>query len=369
MTPSILVFNALLQGILPTQGLDGGKHVVKLMRLNGIKPNERTLDLILCHLHFVERAGPRTLFRQLYTLVGPDLQPTEKHLRIITRSIQRQEEYLLHGRGWDSLKSFVANREVAEVRKSGALEPFDRFAGLTLPMFRGYQQLAEPFLQRLENCDIKPDPETIALRIRHEAVLKMDLEAASEVFRIMLARGITPNAYHYAALMEGYALQGDADGAERVLQTARTEGVVPNVALYTILITAYCRRGHPYKALQVFRNMVDEGIQPDVPSIDAVASAFYAVGSNTMAKKVLISLWPYIQPFPSRLRSLPVLKLAWHFRTQHHRPRNTVTRIPKDEQYKMHLKLAELMKEWRRVAPANEPVRWSKVKEEIPSEY
>ncbi|KAJ2920178.1 hypothetical protein MD484_g26, partial [Candolleomyces efflorescens] len=370
MSPSILVFNALLQGTLQRLGVDGAMHVIKLMRMNGIKPNERTLDLILCHLHFVDRANPRTLFRQLYTLTGPDLQPTEKHLRIIIRSIQRQEEYLLHRRGWDSLRYFVANRKVPERRKSGSPGPFNRLAGLTLPMFRDYQRLAEPFLQHLESRDIKPEPETIAVRIRHEAVIKMDVEAAAEIFQVMLARGITPNAYHYAALMEGYALRGDTNGAEKVFQTAISERIVPNVALYTILITAHCRHGQPYKALQVFRKMVGQGIQPDVPSIDAVASAFYAVGDNAMAKKVLISLWPYVQPFPSRLRSLPVLKLACHFRSQHHRPRNTAVRISLEERYKLHMKLARLMKEWRRqAARTSKSVRWSEVREELANDY
>jgi len=140
------------------------------------------------------------------------------------------------------------------------------------------------------------------------------MDAAQDVFDLLLARGIQPNEYHFSALMEGYTRKGDVSSAVDILEAATRVGIKPNRVMYTILIVGYARQGQPEEAVTTFKRMVEADIQPDVASIDAVASAFFAVGSYLMARRTLITLWPYVRPFPEELESAPLKELATQFR-------------------------------------------------------
>ncbi|KAJ3547578.1 hypothetical protein NMY22_g1593 [Coprinellus aureogranulatus] len=329
MQPTQRVFNALLRGVLQYHGLSGAKHVLHIMEKNGVFPNRTTLTFLLGHMLTVQRSRPRTMIRVLYTLTSADLLPTQDHVGFVVRCIQREEDYLLHGRGWEKLKFGLGGGEVPKAKQVRTSPDFESFAGMVLPTFRGYRALMEPFFEDIRYRGVKPNAKTICLRIRHEAVINMDMDTAYDVFETMLARGIT---------------------------------------------ATYGRRGDPAGGLRAFGKMVDAGIQPDVPSIDAVAANFYALGKNTMAKKVLIKLWPYVGKFPEHLTEATVLDLAKHFRTLHTRQRNANQVVSNERQKQIHLELVELLRVWQnmevnlgKVAEAKQ--EWSRIKSAVSSEW
>jgi len=106
-------------------------------------------------------------------------------------------------------------------------------------------------------------------------VTKGDMTSAKGIFQMMLDRGLHPNEYHYAALMEGHAAAGDMTAAEAVMNSAERGGVRPNCVLHTILIVGYARRKNSAGAMRVLRHMVASGVRPDVPAIDAITSVFF----------------------------------------------------------------------------------------------
>lgn len=318
--PTVRVINSLLRGVLNIYGQRSAGVVLHIMRAINLKPNVATLEIIITHLSKIEQIKPAVLIRLLRNLLSPALRPTLRHLHAVLSCVLRYEKYLLYGRGWNSTASLFSSRPGAlrrhypENRISGVADSFHPIAGIELPRGLAIRSVAKSLLQSLSARRITSDMVTIALRIQHDGLVKSDAESAREVFNVLLTRGIHPNEYHFSALMEGLARSGDIQGAVDVMKSAKQIGVAPNVVMFTILIVGHGRQGNPDLALRVFEEMVSAGIKPDVPAIDAVCGAFFAVGAYAMAKRVLISLWPHIQPFPRELRGASLKDLACNFR-------------------------------------------------------
>lgn len=155
----------------------------------------------------------------------------------------------------------------------------------------------------------------VFLRIRRQSVLHMDVESAHRFLQTLMARGMHPNAYHFGALVEGYALAGKFASALDVMKSASDSGVKPNIVMYTNIIAAYARRRNAESAASTFKAMIAAGIVPDVPSIDAVVSAFHAKGEEKTARDLLKVLWVYIQPFPESLADADLQTLLSHLRS------------------------------------------------------
>jgi len=184
-----------------------------------------------------------------------------------------------------------------------------------------------------------------ALRIRHEAVTKGDMTSAKGLFQMMLDRGLHPNEYHYAALMEGHAAAGEMAAAEAVMSSAEREGVRPNCVLHTILIVGYARQKNPAGAMRVLRHMVAAGVRPDVPAIDAITSVFFASGAYRLARQTLLSLWPSVAPLPRDLDGASLKVLVFHLRNLH-KGRVISKKLSEPERHVLDGKLEELSKIW-----------------------
>ena len=323
ISPTTRVLNALLKGVLNTIGLNGASVVLRIMRAINLQPNAATLDIIVAHLGQVKRTEPSLVLQLLRNLLSTTLRPSLRHLHVILSCMLRHEKYLLYGRGWDSTAALFSprrqnsQRPYPEKRISGVADSFDPLAGMDLPRGLSPRPIVQSIVQSLSSRRIMSDMVTVGLRIRHDALLKSDTESARNIFNLLLSRGMYPNEYHFSALMEGFAQSGDMEAAVNVMRSARQVGVTPNVVMFTILIVGHGRQGNPDIAMRVFEEMVSSGIKPDVPAIDAVSGAFFAVGAYAMAKKVLISLWPHIQPFPKELRGTSLKTLACKFRLLH----------------------------------------------------
>ena len=349
--PTVQVFNALLRGVLGTYGLNSSYVVLRIMRANNIQPNAVTLEILIAHLNKVEHARPGMLLRVLRNLSSATLRPTLRHMHVILSSILRHEKYVLYGRGWNATAArFSPHRHdysrFIENRISSVADSFDPAAGIEFPQQLSYCSLARPIVQSLSSRQIRSDGATFALRIRRDAVMKSDLEAAREVFHTLLARGMHPNKYHFSALMEGFAQSGDLKAAAGVMKSAMRVDIKPNVVMFTILIVGHARQGNPDLAIRVFQHMLAMGIEPDVPAIDAVSSAFFAVGAYAMSRRILITLWPHIQPFPAELRRASLKDLADKFRLlgNNHGVQEILT---KQQRLMLHWKLKGLLEAWK----------------------
>lgn len=353
------MFNALMRNSLNTRSLKGALVVLSIMRYCHVKPDTKTIEIFMTYLDQVKRARPRDLIRVLRNLTSSATHPSLNHVHIIMRSILRREKFLLQGSGWDILAAkFSPNRQdlarYPEGRISGTASSFDPTAGIELPSKLSYRGLIRPIVQSLSSRHIMSHRVTIALRLRHEAVSKSDLHTARAVFEQMLARGMHPTKHHYASLMEGYARSGDIRGAEGMMDSAMQVGIRPNVVMFTILIVGHARRGNPDGAMRTFEGMVAAGIRPDTAVVDAIASAYFAVGAYKIAKRVLLALWPHVQPLAaSRRESGASLKRLTHIFRSYSPSRNArvhlIRSLSKYEQTLLRWKIAKVLRAWNRV--------------------
>ena len=351
--PSAALFNALLEHSLRLRGFKAMFTVLRVMRINGIMPNSATLDVFISYLVKKENVRPRSILRMLRRLYSDTVSPTSRHLHVVLSCVLRYEKFLLYGSGWDHAFSRLCRSRHTPSRlypenrmMTTTSDPFDPTAGLQMPQHLGYKALARYMIGLLSTYRIKSDAATFALRIRHDAVIRSDMDSAESMFRTLLNRGIHATEHHYSALMEGYALSGEMDRAEDLLRSMRNVGLKPNVVIYTILITGHGRSSNPGKALRMFRQMVNDGCQPDVPAIDALCRAFFASGARMAAKKLLISCWAYIEPFPDEFCSLPLQELAIRFRSLHKDGHCVPQKMSKQRRRLLHFKIRRFMERW-----------------------
>ena len=346
---NIQILNVLFREILRRQGLDHASFVLSILRANNLEPTANTLEVLLAHLKNVEGAHPRILFHVLRKFSSPSIRPTLRHLRIILSSIVRQDIYWHSGRGWRTFAAKYSRSPKARspmLRVSSISSRFDPTAGIEVLIPPVHRSFMRSIIESLADRKVKSDPFMMALRIRLEGVLNSDMDAAQAVFRTMLARGIHPNEYHFSALMEGFVCSGDIKSATNILDTVEQSGVKANVVLFTILIAAYARKYDPIMAMRTFQQMTSNGISPDVASIDAVVSAFYAVGAYSTCRRLLITLWAYIQPFPETLRTANLKVLAIHFRTLHSSAPRTM-KLSKSQRFALHTRVRQILNNFR----------------------
>ncbi|KAJ7631101.1 hypothetical protein FB45DRAFT_793935 [Roridomyces roridus] len=353
--PTRGVFYHLLRGVLGTNGLAGGRVVLQVMRANGIKPDAKTTQLVASHSNRIGRVDPQVLLRMMRRF-SPHV--TLEHAQVVISSTMRYQKFLVNGVGWNVVASKFSPTRAPRFKQfpaaalSDASTRVDPLVGLEVP--RRHRATFRPLRSALRSKGIKSDKASFALRIRHDAVIRKDMESATQVFQTMLGRGLHPDKYHYSALMEGYANTGDLESAIEVMNSAARNSSQPSVVMFTILIVGYARRNEPDMALQVFRQMVAAGIKPDVPAIDAVTSAFFARGAYTMCWRVLTSLWQHISPLPDDIDKASLHSAAVYFRSLHV-GKQGAGKTSKEFQTAMFKELDQLsdeLRHWKRQHPA-----------------
>ncbi|KZT41398.1 hypothetical protein SISSUDRAFT_306446 [Sistotremastrum suecicum HHB10207 ss-3] len=320
LRPSPMVFNVLFQELLDRRGLRGLHILFNIMDLMGVTPDERTLNILVSYVR-----GARILSTpDMVTLIKRlskyhDLRPTIENLNSVLASVVQQQSEPKRVRGWQRHQGLVRKHKQAvssswSSKPTNIPEAHSDTSNITNDSFSTVPRHLESLLDQLQTDGLKSSPATLAIHIRYFAVVKRDMDAALGAFQNLLERGFQPNAYHYAALMEGYALQGDMTSAEQTMQEARTAGVKPNPVLFTILIAGHARRGNPDLASYHFSQMRRAGLQPDIASIDALVSSLYISKQYRKGKEMLMNLWPLVAPFPVHLQQATFLTLVREWR-------------------------------------------------------
>jgi pentatricopeptide repeat protein len=345
--PTIEILNALAIGMSRLCGIDGLQACLRLMQLCQVNPNGHTKALLQSHL--VNAEG---FFSADVGHVTRDLSPNESsslsHLVQNLASSLHFQFRAVKRSGWNnspSRKHSPQNRPPSlQAQTSDTSKSFDPTAGVIGVLAQPTSHM-QPIIQSLSDRGVLADRRMFALRIRHEAVTKGDMTSAKGVFQMMLDRGLHPNEYHYAALMEGHAAAGEMAAAEAVMSSAERGGVRPNCVLHTILIVGYARQKNTAGAMRVLRHMVAAGVRPDVPAIDAITSVFFASGAYRLARRTLLSLWPSVAPLPRDHDRASLKMLVFHLRNLH-KGRVISKNLSEHERQLLVGKLEELTKVW-----------------------
>ncbi|PIL31633.1 hypothetical protein GSI_06335 [Ganoderma sinense ZZ0214-1] len=314
--PTTRIFNALLRSVNRRHELQDFNVVLTAMRAVKLDPDRATIRIVLSALRPYVRPGE--LVRIARLLQSGGVTPAKEHLNVLLGAMLLHERATSHPRGWDrslpSAHSSPSNASPTSPSESFAPQPI---AGITFSRLRKSANHLQPIVQSLSGRGVRGDRATFALRIKHLAVVKRDLEAAREQFRTMVKLGFRPNRYHFGALMEGYAATGDLRGVMGVMQAAADAGLKPDVKMHTILIAGHARLARTRGALKAFRAMLADGVRPDVPAVDALVSAFFRRREYGAARRLLLRLWPQVAPLPDWVVDVPLRELARAFRALH----------------------------------------------------
>ncbi|KAI9457727.1 hypothetical protein F5148DRAFT_341273 [Russula earlei] len=344
--PTVEILNALAVGLLQLHGIDGLQASLRLMQKCQVNPDDHTKRLLVSHLN-AERYTVADVARVAKEFVPNDLSVSSLP-RLVAKSLHRRFRSAKRS-GWNATPSgkhgpFPTRLPSPLARTSAVGTSFDPTAGV-FPVLARQVDGIRPTVQSLADRGVLADHRMFAIRIRHEAVIKMDMDTARKIFQMMLERGLHPNEYHYAALMEGYAATGELAAAEAVMSSAEKGGIRPNCVMRTILIVGYARQKNPEGAMRVLRQMVAAGVRPDVPAIDAITSVFYAIGAYRLARQTLISLWPLVAPLPHNFERASLKILVSHLRNLYD-GRVSSKKLSDNERRKFISSLEELFRTW-----------------------
>ncbi|KAI0778507.1 hypothetical protein BD413DRAFT_466254 [Trametes elegans] len=350
-TPTISLFNTLLTGVLRTCGLNSVRTVLHMMKITKVDANATTLANLMSHLHRQEHPRSREMIRAVRSLMSTGIAPTAHHLHVLMAARLREERLRAHPRGWTvQAGSERTSRDPAAAEPPsdvGASDYTHPTAGVEFARRSQSRRLMKPIIQSLTDRGVRSDRVTFALRIKHDAVIKRDLDMALATFKTMVASGIRPNEYHYGALMEGYVVAGNLQGAANVLQEAVDAGVRIDVKTHTILIAGHARQRDPAAAAEAFQNMLVAGIRPDVPAIDALVSAFFRAGAHDTARRVLLQLWPQVGAIPDELVDASLQELAVAFRAMHAPNQRGSGQMSPSRRRMLRWKIRDILQTWK----------------------
>jgi len=342
--PTVEIFNALAAGLSRICGIDGLQACLRLMQLCQVNPDRHTQALLESHLINAEgftMAHVAYVSKEL-SLNDPSLSRLSRlfafSLRCCFRDVKRS--------GWNNAppekQSLFPTQSPSHLTETTIVgKSFDPAAGIA-----HQNAYIRPTIQSLADRGVLADHRMFALRIRYEAVIKGDLRAAKDIFRIMLDRGLHPNEYHYAALMEGYAATGELASAEAIMNSAERGGIRPNCVMHTLLIVGYARQKNPKGAIRVLQRMIATGVRPDIPVVDAITSVFVAAGAYHLARQTLLSLWPSVTrlPLPHGFERASLKMLVFHLRNVYDDNQTSLKKLSYRERHELMVKLKELSK-------------------------
>ncbi|KIJ45293.1 hypothetical protein M422DRAFT_779187 [Sphaerobolus stellatus SS14] len=385
MEPTIKILNVFVRNMLPRTRVPGIKQFFELLEWLTIMPDSMTTDIILDHLRKVHDMDPALLVMVVQTLTTfPTYEASLNmtHLNTILAAYIQREARLAKAHSWNASAQRVRFGHPSPLKPEllqGENRRFDPTAGIAMDSFqtrhRGLVKwVLGPMVRSLSRQGIKSSRHTFALRIRREGLIKRNMDAALQVFEIMISRGITPHQVHYCHLMEGYAVAGDMNQAYLMMQRAYANKIPPNVFMYTILMQGWARLGKPQKAHEVFREMLAASVRPDLASVDVIISAFFFVGAYRSARNLLLEVWPLVAkhypadlPETATLRQLVDQLRKYRDPPTPHRVKPTETIEEQKRRRELRKAMFSVLDELRRWRGVAQSVSW--VKTDITFDY
>ncbi|KDP38225.1 hypothetical protein JCGZ_04868 [Jatropha curcas] len=107
---------------------------------------------------------------------------------------------------------------------------------------------------------------------------KKPLRLAEEVYREMIASGVSLNVYSYNILIRGFCGAGNLNMGLRFLKDMERNGCLPNVVTYNTMIDAYCKLRRIDEAFDLLRSMALKGLEPNLITYNMVINGLCREG-------------------------------------------------------------------------------------------
>jgi pentatricopeptide repeat protein len=288
--PGPLILNTLLEHSGKSEGWKGFGKTLKLFRSMGIKPDDRTLSVVLGYIRDNVTKDPTTLANLTNSLLrkSPGTKPTVDHMDLLLGQAVRA-----HAR---SAELAVSSKSTAE-KTFDISDPSSTTPQAGLNTRDPFSNAVRSIIQSLRSRGVRSMSRSLATRLRFDAQSHGSMTAAPSVRAVwddLIARGYKPDKKHFLALMKGYADAGHMDECEDVVLLAKDMGVEPTRGMWMVLMSSYGAVRRPWfnltKAEKAFQAIQESKQGLDLPAVCAMIGIYYRGGHRQAAADLALRL-------------------------------------------------------------------------------
>ena len=260
-------FDALLAGMARHEGIPGLQRAADLMRDAGVSTDSRTLEIILHAVRSNMSTNPQGLAELLIAMLkrAKDVNATIGHIdEIMAEAVQSAAQTYPHP--GPHLAPFADDDLTGP---TAGLKPIGTFA-----------KVIEVILKSLRARGVRAQGNSIANRLRFEAMSGSQFPSARFVWNQLIDKGFQPNERHLISIMRGYADAGKMDEAEAVIGLAQQTGSLVTRGMLMVLVVGWGRLGRLIQARAAYENIRKLGYDNpgsglDPPAVSAMIKTYY----------------------------------------------------------------------------------------------
>jgi len=288
--PGPLVLNTLLEHSGKSEGWKGLEKTLKLFRSVGIKPDDRTLAVVLGYIRDNVTKDPTTLANLTNSLLRETsgIKPTVDHMDLLLGQAVRAQAR--------SAELAVSSKSTAE-KTFDISDPSSTTPQAGLNTRDPFSNAVRSIIQSLRARGVRSMSRSLATRLRFDAQSHSSLTAAPSVRAVwddLIARGYKPDKKHFLALMKGYADSGHMDECEDVVLLAKDMGVEPTRGMWMVLLSSYGAVRKPWfnliRAEKAFQAIQESEQGLDLPAVCAMIGIYHRGGHRTAAADLALRL-------------------------------------------------------------------------------
>jgi pentatricopeptide repeat protein len=288
--PGPLILNTLLEHSGKSEGWKGFGKTLKSFRSMGIKPDDRTLSVVLGYIRDNVTKDPTTLANLTNSLLreSSGTRPTVDHMDLLLGQ---------------AVRAHARSAELAVSSKSTAGKTFDISDPSSTSPQAGlntrdpFSNAVRSIIQSLRSRGVRSMSRSLATRLRFDAQSHSSMTTAPSVRAVwddLIARGYKPDKKHFLALMKGYADSGHMDECEDVVLLAKDMGVEPTRGMWMVLMSSYGAVRRPWfnltKAEKAFQAIQESEQGLDLPAVCAMIGIYYRGGHRQAAADLALRL-------------------------------------------------------------------------------
>ncbi|TIA88550.1 hypothetical protein E3P81_03429 [Wallemia ichthyophaga] len=263
--------NALLKGSLLTMGMDGLYMALRLFRRFRRKPDQKTLELILHHLHDLHMP-PSKLIRLLNKFINMSSHRITLNTRLFN---------IIRLSTSDHVKALVYDPSKGIQRRTPGV---GRKSPTYIPSYESISRMQE----YLENKGMNDDSMSVAIKMRLLAVAG-DFDEAKAMLKEVIGSGYRPNKYHFGALIGGATQNRNFELAQSIISQATRSGVQPNSAMFSTITAGYAKAGMFQEACEMFDWMLTKKMKVGVRTTQVLIKTH--LDARMPAKALKFSKW------------------------------------------------------------------------------
>lgn len=263
--------NALLKGGLAAPRMKGIYIALRLFRRFRRKPDQKTLEMILHHLHDLHMP-PSKLLRLLNKFINLSSCSVTLNMRLFNIIRLSTSNYA---------KAFIHDPSKGIQRRTPGV---GRRHPTYLPSYESISKLQE----YLENKGMNDDSMSVGIKMRLLAVAG-DFEEAKAILKETVSAGYKPNKYHFGALIGGATQNRNFALAQSIIKQAVRSGVQPNSEMYSTITAGYAKAGMLHEASEMFDWMLTKKMKVGVYTTHVLMKTL--IDARMPVKALKISKW------------------------------------------------------------------------------